>query len=293
MTKSLLFAIGLLFVTTFQVAAQAPPPPNVLLIVREEIKPGMMPAHSREANNVVRIYSKAKSPHTRLAMVPVAGNENEVTYLWPFESFAELEKSGKDLDTISNVTYKSDFDKIRPEGDDDYHTSQRDSIAVFRNDLSYNAGADMPRMRYMRVQTVRVKPGHIRHFEEARRIVKAAHEKAKIDENMAIYQVVGGAQSGTYLIFIPWDSLNRAATIPHGKAYQDALGDDRRDKVEKIESDSVVFSATEIYAFNPQLSFAPRFAAADPGFWTLKPMAPESTAPTPVKSRQRAMGKKP
>ena len=293
MTKSLLFAIGLLFVTTFQVAAQTPPsPPNVLLIVREEIKPGMIAAHAREANNVVRIYSKAKSPYNRLAMVPVAGNENEVTYLWPFDSFAELEKSGKDLETIATVTHKADFEKVRPEGDD-YHSSQRDSIAVFRNDLSYRAGADMPRMRFMRVQTVRVKPGHTRDFEEARRMVKAAHEKAKIDEHMAVYQVVGGAQSGTYLIFIPWDSLSRAETLPHGKAYQEAMGDDRRDKLEKIESDSIVFSATEIYAFAPQLSFAPRFAAADPGFWTLRPMAPESTAPTAVKSRQKTMGKKP
>ena len=125
-------------------------------------------------------------------------------------------------------------------------------------------------------------------------MVKAAHEKAKIDEHMAIYQVVGGAQSGTYLIFIPWDSLTRAETLrTHGKAYQDAMGDDRRDRMEKIESDSVVFSATEIYAFAPQLSFAPRFAAADPGFWTLKPMAPEATTPTAVKSRQKTMGKKP
>ncbi|MBA3352139.1 MAG: hypothetical protein H0U23_06905 [Blastocatellia bacterium] len=75
---------------------------------------------------------------------------------------------------------------------------------------------------------------------------------------MAVYQVVGGAQSGTYLIFIPWDSLTRAETIiTHGKSYQDALGEDRRDKIEKIENDSVVFSAIEIYAFNPQLSFAP------------------------------------
>lgn len=293
MTKSLLFAIGLVFVTTFQADTQTlPPPPNVLLIVREEIKPGMMAAHSREANNVVRIYSKAKSPYNRLAMVPVAGNENEVTYLWPFDSFAELEKSNKDLETLSTVTYKADFEKVRPEGDD-YHSSQRDMIAVLRNDLSYNGGADMPRMRYMRVQTVRVKPGHSREFEESRRMTKAAHEKARIDENMAVYQVVGGAQSGTYLIFIPWDSLTRAETIPHGKSYQDALGEDRRDKIEKIENDSIVFSATEIYAFNPQLSFAPRFAAADPGFWTLKPMAPESTAPTAAKSRQKTMGKKP
>ncbi len=143
-----------------------------------------------------------------------------------------MEKSNNDLETIATVTYKADFDKVRPDVED-YHSAQRDSIAVLRPDLSYGMGADLPHMRYMRVQTMRVKPGHIRDFEEGRKIVNAAHEKAKIDEHMIVYQVVGGAQGGTYMIFIPWNSLAGLQTIPHGKAYDVAMGDDRRDKSRK------------------------------------------------------------
>ena len=280
MKKCLFFLLAscLVLSTSFPAVGQTPGPPKVLLIVREEIKTGMMGPHSLEANNVVRIYAKAKSPWHRLAMVPVAGNENEVMYFWGFDSFADMEKSNKDLDTIATVTFKNDFDKVRPPGDD-YHTSQRDSIAVFRPDLSYNPGADIAKMRYMRIQTVRVKPGHAREFEEGRKIVNAAHVKAKIDENMAVFQLVGGAQTGTYLIIIPWNSLDGIATIPHGKNYWDAMGDNNRDKTEKIENDSVVFSSVDIYAFAPQLSYASeRMISSDPGFWTLKSLSPP--APT-------------
>lgn len=288
MKKCMLFSLAscLLFLTSFPAVGQAPGPPRVLLIVREEIKPGMMPAHSIEANKVVQIYARAKSPWNRLAMVPVAGNENEVMYFWGFDSFADMEKSNKDLDTIANVTFKADFDKVRPPGED-YHSSQRDSIAVFRPDLSYNPGVDIAKMRYMRIQTVRVKPGHVRQFEESRRILNAAHAKAKIDEHMAVFAVAGGAQTGTYLVIIPWDSLDDIGTIPHGKDYWDAMGDNNRDKLEKIENDSIVFSAVDIYAFAPQLSYASeRMIAADPGFWALKPMSGPAPAPRKINTKK-------
>lgn len=295
MKKCLFFLLTpcLFLSTSLQAVAQtAAPPPKVLLIVREEIKTGMMPAHSAEANNVVRVWAKAKSPYYRLAMIPVAGNENEVTYIWPFDSFASLEKSVSDLDTIATVTHKADFDKVRPPGED-YHSSQRDSIAVLREDLSYRPAADIAKMRFMRMQTVRVKPGHVRDFENGRKMIKAAHEKANVDENMAVYQLVGGAQAGTYVMFIPWKSLDGLGTIPHGKVYMDAMGENNWDKLDKIDSDSIVFSSTEIYAFNPQLSYtSPQFVAAEPGFWTLKPMtataaaAPKRTGAKTVARRQ-------
>jgi hypothetical protein len=291
MKKSLLITSALFVFLTGSIGALAQGPPKVLLIVREEIKTGMMTPHAREANGVVRIYAKAKSPYTRLAMIPVAGNENEVMYFWGFDSFSDLEKSNAYLDSLG-TTYKADFDRNAHEGED-YHSSQRDSLAVLREDLSYNIGAvDLPHMRYMRMQTVRVKPGHQKDFEEARKIVKAAHEKAKVDEHMAVFQLVGGAQSGTYLVVIPWKSLDGAATLPHGKSYRDALGDSNSDKLDKINNDSIMFESVDIYGFAPQLSYSSeRMVAADPAFWTLKPMLPDvpvmAIKKTPAKTPKR------
>ena len=270
----ILFGCCVLFSTTVQASAQEGQTPQVLQIVREDIKTGMMEAHSREANATVRIWAKAKSPHHRLALVPVAGNENEVTYLWPFASFTDYEKAQKDLDKIGE-TYKADFDRTRHVGED-YHSAQRDMLCRLRADLSYNIPApDIWKARYMRVETIRVKPGHTQEFEEQRKIVNAAHVKAKVDEHMAVYQVVGGAQAGTFIVIIPWRSMDDSNLLPHGKAYQDALGDDGTKKVARIANDAIVFDDITIYGFDPQLSYAvPAWVAADPGYWTLKSQAP-------------------
>jgi hypothetical protein len=288
MTKKIvlvLIAFCVYVSTAVQASAQAPAgPPAVFQIVREDIKTGMMEAHSREANATVRIWAKAKSPHHRLAIVPIAGNENEVTYLWPFASFADYEKAQKDLDKIGE-TYKADFDRTRHSGED-YHSAQRDMLCRLRGDLSYNLSApDITKMRFIRVETIRVKPGHIQEFEEQRKIVNAAHVKAKVDEHMAVYQVVGGAQAGTFIVLIPWRSLDDSNLLPHGKAYQDALGDDGAKKVARIANDAIVFDDVAIYAFDPQLSYlSPEWIAADPGYWALKP-------PPPAAPRKRVAAK--
>jgi hypothetical protein len=281
----IMFSFCVLFSTNVQGLAQAAStqPPVVLQIVREDIKTGMMEAHSREANGTVRIWAKAKSPHHRLALVPIAGNQNEVTYIWPYASFAAYEKAQKDLDKIGE-TYKADFDRIGHSGED-YHSAQRDMLCRLRADLSYNLPApDRGKMRFMRVETIRVKPGHTQDFEEQRKIINAAHVKARVDEHMAVYQVVGGAQAGTFIVLIPWRSMDDSNLLPHGKAYQDALGEDNTKKVARIANDAIVFNDVSIYAFEPQLSYVHQeFVDADPGYWTLK-----SPAPAAVKKKAAA-----
>jgi hypothetical protein len=282
-------ALGCILLLSLAVAAQDHQAPKILQIVREEIKTGKMAAHNVEANGTVQVWAKAKSPHHRLAMVPIAGNENEVLYFWPFENFADLEASTRDLDKISTVTYKADFDRIAMVNKgEDLHSSQRDAIAVLRPDLSYNPNVDISKMRFMRVETVRLKPGTNRSWEEGRRIMKAAHEKAKIDENLIVYQIVGGMQANTYMVLIPWRSLDGLGTLPHGKDYWDAMGDGNREKMDKINSEAIMFNDIGIYGFNPQLSYVPaQFVAAD-SFWTFKPMgAPQQTTTAVRKPRQR------
>jgi hypothetical protein len=162
---SVIAALGSIFLLSLAAAAQDHQAPKVIQIVREEIKTGKMAAHSIEANNTVQIWAKAKSGHHRLAMVPIAGNENEVLYFWPFESYAELERSGRDLDQVA-VTYQADFDRISVNNKgEDLHVSQRDSIAMLRPDLSYNPNVDITKMRFVRVEMIRLKPGTNRKWE--------------------------------------------------------------------------------------------------------------------------------
>ena len=82
----LVLAITLLASGFSQVNAQAPErmePPPVLLIVREDIKPGKMPAHNTHSAAFARIFRQLQTPSYRIALVPVAGSENEVVYITP------------------------------------------------------------------------------------------------------------------------------------------------------------------------------------------------------------------
>ncbi len=119
-----------------------------------------------------------------------------------------------------------------------------------------------------------VKPGHGDHFAEVRKIVRQAHEKAGLDEHFAVYQASAGPNSGLRLIFIPMKSLAEAdqAAERHGKAYQDALGEEGRRKVAEFAGQGLASSEIHIFAFSPKMSYpAKEWIDAEPDFWAPKP----------------------
>lgn len=255
--------------SAFVVSAQGPPagPPKVIMIEREEIKPGKMTAHEKLAHGYVQAFANSKSATHWIGMTPVAGNENEAFFITLYASYAAIEKDRHDTEKMMTGALKAAVDQLDKQGGD-IHASSRQLIAEYREDLSYNAPVNFPQMRYIEVTTTRVRPGHERAFEEARKIVKAAHEKAKVDEHFGIYEVGTGTLAQTYLTLIPFKSLAEWDVETHGKPYLDALGEGNRQKIDKMRADGVISIDSTLYAINPMMSYAPpEFAAADPGFW--------------------------
>ena len=85
-----LFALVLLVSICSPAFAQTPEPmgpPPVLLIVREDIKAGKMPAHSKHSAAYAAAFAQLQTPNHRIALVPVAGNENEVVYITTSAAF--------------------------------------------------------------------------------------------------------------------------------------------------------------------------------------------------------------
>ena len=89
------------------------------------------------------------------------------------------------------------------------HAGMRDMLALYRPELSYNAGVDIRMYRYFSITTTRIRPGHDAQYAEyVQKLVNVAREKAKVDKlHVATFQVVSGAPGGTYLIFRPVKSL--------------------------------------------------------------------------------------
>jgi hypothetical protein len=251
-------------------AAQTPnAPPKVVLIEREEIKAGRMGAHQKLANGYVQAFANAKGKTHWLGMAAVAGNENEALFITAYESYAAVQKDRAESEKMMTGATKLAVDKLDRQGAD-IHVSQRQIIAEYREDLSYKPGVNIAEMRYFEITTTRVRPGHERAFQEARKIIKAAHEKANVDEHFAIYEVASGASGSTYLTFAPIKSLAEWDVEVHTKAYQEVLGDDNRQRIDKVRAEGVMSVDTALYAFDPKMSYAPpEFAKADP-FWSVK-----------------------
>jgi len=290
MKKSLfLFALALLVSLCSQSLAQTPGgPPNVALIVREDIKPGKMDPHSKHSASYAQIFSRFDVPAHRIALVPVAGSENEVVYLTGAETFAALEKMQQDTDKkLAGATgaTRAELDRLNKEAPD-LHAGMRDMMAVLRPELSYDAPADIPHMRYFAITTTRVRPGQEDAYSEyVRNLVNVARNKAKAELHIAAYQIIAGAPGTTYMFFRPMKSLAEY-DLRIGPRIREAMTDDQKKKADKMALDSVAITETSIYAIDPRMSYVNKnLADADPTFWNPKP---EKSAMTMKKKKPAA-----
>jgi hypothetical protein len=282
MKKSLfLFPLVLLVSICLPAFAQTPEPmgpPPVLLIVREDIKAGKMPAHGKHSAAYAAAFAKLQTTNYRIALVPVAGSENEVVYITGAGSFAEIEKIQKDTDkAMSSVTgpMKAQLDRLNNE-QPDLHSAMRDLLTVYRPELSFNPGVNIAQMRYFAITTVRVRPGHDAQYADyIRSVVNVARDKAKLDNfHLACFQVISGAPGGTYMFFRPMKSLGEFDQNVGAKV-RAAMSDDMKKAADKANADAVISSESATYAFEPSMSYvAKEMAARDPGFWNPKPQQP-------------------
>ncbi|HKP45185.1 MAG TPA: hypothetical protein VJT50_01180 [Pyrinomonadaceae bacterium] len=300
MKKSLLLVLLVVMASSAAVVAQtqpaAPGPPKVLYIVREDIKPGMMPAHSKHSASFATIFSRLQTPNHRIALVPVAGSENEVVYLTGADSFAELESMLQTTDKkMGAVTGNTRMELARLNGEaPQLHAAMRDMLAIYRPELSFNPGVVLPQMRYFSVNTVRVRPGHDQQYADLfQKMVNVARDKAKVDGlHVAVFQVISGAPGGTYLIFRPMKSLGEFDQAINSRV-RAAMSEDMRKDADKAYGDAVMSSETSTYWMTPEMSYVDKeFAAMDPTFWNPKP-EPVAAKPKPKKRTPKATASTP
>jgi len=277
MKKSLLFCLVVILLSAFPVMAQPEGPPPALLIVREEIKPGMMSVHNRHSAEFTSIFNQLQTPNYRIAMVPVAGNENEVIYITPLESFAELETINRSteskLESATGMT-RANLERLDKEGPA-LHNAMRDMLAIYRPELSFNPAVNLSQMRYFSVTTTRVKPGYETQYADyLQKILNPARQNAKVTNlHLAVFQVISGAQAGTFITFRPMKSLAEIDD-PIFRRVRAGMSDDMRKDADKAVRETVMSGESSIYAFAPRMSYVPKdMAAADPAFWNPKPAA--------------------
>lgn len=251
---------------------QSTPAPRLLVITREEVKPGKTMAHQESESERAHALQLLHWPLPRLALSSVSGPE-QVWFISAYRSFAEMEKASHAEDASAA------FRKIRQQ----YSRAENDSLSrrdtltcVLAPDMSYRQEFYRPGTRYFRVRFTRVKTGHDADYRELRKLINLdEYEKAGRDIHLLVYHVTGGAPSGTYITLFPmnslaeWDEPSRPARGLFGSDY---------DKMLDLMDKSVVDWEDALFEISNTMTVpASEWLKADPGFWAPK-AAPPGTA---------------
>lgn len=269
---------GLLGIDARPAVAQAAAEPSpFLLITREEVKAGKAAAHSANEAAWAAAMLKGQSPSRWLGMSALVG-PSDAWYITPYQSYAAWQKT--DAAFESNAALKAENDKFA-NLDADLLNRTSSMLVRYRPGLSYQPTVTLPRMRYMMVDIMRIKAGHGDAFAAAWRMQVAAHEKAKMDEHWAVYEVAAGGPAGTVIFFYPMASLeamDASGPMHTSDAFRNGVGEAGRNQMREVNSTAVESTQRLIFQLRPDMSVLPPDWAATDAFWAVKPPAPP--APT-------------
>jgi hypothetical protein len=272
-----------------QPAPGSMPPPKILQIYREEIKPGKAPAHEQVEAGWPKAFARANWPTNYLAMTSSTG-PSEAWFMTGFDSLEAWEKDSGNV--AKNSALKKELDQLEAR-DGELRSGGRSLVAMYREDLSHQANVDIPKMRYFRIITFRVRQGHDSQFADAVKIVRTAFEKANVPAHWAVYQIYAGMPAPTFLVMLPAKSLAEVdAAIAAAPAVQQAEGEDGVKKLQTIASDAFNSVETNIFEFNAKMSYpSKQWADGDPDFWRPKAApAAKSESKKPAAKAEKKSG---
>jgi hypothetical protein len=271
-SRSTLLALALVAATSTSLAAQpapAPSPYKILTITREAVKPGRGAAHDKLESDWARAQMAAKSSYHFLAIRSITG-PRETWFISGFPSWAEYTRMAKAYEDSPALMA---IDARMAPQESEMLADARTMVLLRRDDLSYGQSS-LPNMRFFSISRVSVRPGHNAEFVDQRKIVKAAHETARVADSYSVYEVTAGAPAGTFFVFVGRKSMSDIddAETVHGAAYLAALGgDEGRKSAAAAAANYVVSSQTDHYAFVPKQSVVTAdWAKADPSYWTVR-----------------------
>lgn len=273
-TPSLGGALVLLLAVARLLPSQAPgevgPPPRVLQIDREVVKPWKTGAHAANEAGFPRVWAGANWPTHYLALTSMSG-PNEAWFLTGFPSMAALGQDAKNEDDAAAL---SDRLARVAAGDAALLSDMQGIVAVYEDSLSYPGTSNLPKMRYVRLITVHLRAGHESDFAGAVKLARV--EREKVGGNLAswtTYRVTFGMPDPTYLVLMPMTSLGEldehtALDTAHGG--RGSHGDFATSV--NAAPDAYVAIESNLFAFSPDMSYVSRdFAAGDSEFWSPKP----------------------
>jgi hypothetical protein len=278
----LLAAVSFTFVSASISLAQdqkaanpAATPPNLVLLLHQEIQPGKTKERQKLESSISRACDRLQTPNDWIDLQSISGAQ-EALFFDPFDSFEDLGKSKIEWRQLFAAHPELAQMQEEIEG---LVVSDRTIIAARRDDLGYRAdGIDLSEARYMRVLDVRLFPGHESDFVQAIKILADAYAKIPVETPWVVYQVDVGIPTPAFLVFMPMPELKpNDDLLSWRENLIQAEGEQAADALQKIAREAFASTETNLYVLSPELSHVSQeFAAGDPDFWKHK------TAPDPV-----------
>ena len=243
------------------------PPPKILVVMREFIKPGKSGApHEKTESAFVQAMTAAKWPTHYIGVDSMSGVSRSL-FLVGYDSFAAWEKDN--LATQKNATLSAALDRASV-ADGELLTRYESSTFVYREDLSLRPNVDIAQMRYFEILRFQIRPGHEKDWEALVKMYMDGYDKASSSAHWATFESTYGMDNGgVYVVFNPMKSLAEVDTgLGDSKKFAAQLGEDGMKKLAELSAACIESSQSNLFVFNPRISYpADAWVKADPGFW--------------------------
>jgi len=244
--------------------------PRIIWIYREEVKPARTSAHDKVEQGFAQLWASLKV-QPFIGMEAVSGNASEALFISGYDSFATYDKDFQIFMNASNGSKRMEMEQLEKQ-EADLVNGVRSVIATYRPDMSYLADRfmnDLPRSRYIQIETMRVRQGKDDSLAEGAKMFLDAYQKAGIQHPWVIYQVLSGSPAGTYMVFTPMNSMkDMDDELTMHQKVAEAMGEEKMKDMMKGSGEIFSFIERDIYSFNPKISHVSQeFAAMDPEFW--------------------------
>jgi hypothetical protein len=248
------------------------------------------PEKRTEFDAVARKIADANRKHNGDRWVTYSveyGEGNTVIFSSVRASYAEIDKGGEAFMGAMKESYGAGFLRIFQDMNNCV-ISSRAEVRRRRPDLSWNLPGDMSAIerhvgesKWLRMLTVRVRPGKFSDYEEnAIKVLKATFEKAENRRPTFVSQAAAGPPNGTYY----FSSFGKALAdfdMPAGSPMlRDMMGAEAYERYQKASGEDTIMSEWTIARIVPELSNPPEtIVNVSTDFWRPKP--PMAASPKP------------
>jgi hypothetical protein len=242
--------------------------PNLIQIVREEVKIGHEAAHRKTEAGWPAAFEKAKDPEYYMAMVSMTGPA-EAWFVIPLDSHKAMGDMLKRQN--DNPALSTELDRLSL-ADAENINSLRVIHAAARKDLSRGSFPDMAQQRYWEITLFRMKPGHEADFEAAAKAYGAAAGRSAPNTSYRVYEIIAGMPGPTYLVFTSVVSFSDFdSMMTDGEATMKGMTAEERAALQKFSADGLIEAETNRFRLDPEMSYVPSdVRTKDPTFWAPK-----------------------